>query len=95
MALDQTNLDAAWEDACIAFRQVAGIDLKSERAASADDIRKQFNAKKARDSEINRRVDKLKTVFDKTLTCVNRVGGIAAQGASMASSLCYILQPPC
>lgn len=83
MALNQTNLDSAWEDACVAFRQVAGIDLKTERPPTADDIRARFDAKKAKDAEEDRKVEKVKAIFRKTLTCIDRVGGIAAQGASM------------
>jgi fungal STAND N-terminal Goodbye domain len=83
VAVSGENLDGAWEDACLAFRNVAGIDLKKAVVPSADDIRAKFDGKKAKDADEHRKIDKAKDVFGKTVVCIEKIGNVAAMGASM------------
>ncbi|KAL9113689.1 MAG: hypothetical protein Q9227_002134 [Pyrenula ochraceoflavens] len=86
MASDVPDLQAAWDAACTEFIEATGIDPKSatkSKSSRGQDILDKFNTKKAKDELDRRKIDKAKTAIGNTITGIERIGKIAAQGASM------------
>ncbi|KAF2740355.1 hypothetical protein EJ04DRAFT_548404 [Polyplosphaeria fusca] len=84
MSVLRTDLQAAWADACAEFEKATDYDFKfTSEAASAEDIVRRFDAAKAKDAEAHHKMDKAKAAVGKTMVAIERIGAIAAQGASM------------
>ncbi|KAF2237356.1 hypothetical protein EV356DRAFT_564727 [Viridothelium virens] len=86
MAARAPSLQSAWDDACAEFQKATGIDLKTtpeSKTISGRDIYSQFDSQKARDAAKKHKWESAKTAISNTVVAVERVGQIAAQGASM------------
>ncbi|KAL9096512.1 MAG: hypothetical protein Q9165_001509 [Trypethelium subeluteriae] len=86
MAARAPSLQSAWDDACAEFQKATGIDLKAtpeSKTISGRDIYAQLVSQKARDAAKKHKWESAKTAISNTVVAVERVGQIAAQGASM------------
>jgi hypothetical protein len=84
-AEDDYNLQDAWDRVCMTFAQTTKVDLTTAPKYSVDEVLEQIRAKQDEDDEKNNKYKTAKDVIGKTLNFVMVLGGIAAQGASMAS----------
>jgi hypothetical protein len=84
MSGEAPDLTTAWAEACAEFEKATGYNLASGPGGkTGNDIVNKFNAAKIKDAEDRQKIDKVKTVIGKTVVAVERLGHIAAQGASM------------
>lgn len=81
------DLKKAWDEACDAFAKTASEDLKTKTKYTPDQVLEQIRAKQDKDEEKNAKYRVAKDVLSKTLDCIDNLGNIAAQGASMVRSL--------
>lgn len=81
------NIQEAWERACGAFAQTTKVDLTTSPEFTVDEVLDQIRIKQDEDDEKNKKFKTAKDVIGKTLTLITVLGGIAAQGASMVSTL--------
>jgi len=84
---DEYDLHEAWEKACRSFAATAKFDLRQDRALTPEEVISQLKAKRQKDDEKSAEFKVLKDVLWKSLTCIQTLGGIAAQGAGMVSIL--------
>lgn len=82
---DQYDLKKAWDDACDAFARTTSEDLTKKPKYSPNEVLEQIRAKQDKDEEKNAKYRVVKDVLSKTLDCIDNLGNIAAQGASMVS----------
>ncbi|KAI9667919.1 MAG: hypothetical protein M1821_000739 [Bathelium mastoideum] len=84
MSTELLDLGVAWRDACAEFSKATKIDIAAEEKESdGQDIVNKLNNARTKDAESHRKIDKAKTAFGRTITAVERIGTVAAQGASM------------
>lgn len=84
MSEDFTDLNSAWDAACVEFERATKINLVSlGKGRSKEDVIAKFKAMKTSDEEKDRKIEKAKDVVGKTLAAVDRLGQIAASGASL------------
>lgn len=84
MSGESSDLSVAWEEACTQFQKATGFDLKSATTReNGEDVVAKFNSVKAKDEEDRRKVERVKSVVGRTIVAVERLGQIAADGASM------------
>lgn len=84
---DDYNIQEAWERACGAFAQTTKVDLTTSPQFTVDEVLDQIRIKQDEGDEKNKKFKTAKDVIGKTLTLITVLGGIAAQGASMVSTL--------
>lgn len=84
---DDYNIQEAWNRACGAFAQTAKVDLTTSPKFTVDEVLDQIRTKQDEDDEKHNKFRVAKDVIGKTLKFITVLGGIAAQGASMVSSL--------
>lgn len=84
---DDYNIQKAWERACGAFAQTTKVDLTTSPKFTVDEVLEQIRIKQDDDDEKNTKFKAAKDIIGKTLTLITVLGGIAAQGASMVSTL--------
>lgn len=82
-ASDGYNLQEAWDRVCRSFAKTTDVDLTVAPKYTPDQVLEQIRAKQDEDDEKNAKFKVAKEVISKTLDCINILGGIAAQGASM------------
>lgn len=80
---DDYNIKAVWETACSSFAKTTSVDLKSTPKYTIDQVLDQIRQKQDDDEQRNAKYKVAKDVISKTLSCIEVLGGIAAQGASM------------
>jgi hypothetical protein len=81
---DEYSLQEAWDRVCGSFAKTTdGLDLTKPPKYTPDQVLEQIRAKQDEDDEKNGKYKVAKEVISKTLDCINILGGIAAQGASM------------
>jgi hypothetical protein len=84
------DLMEMWKLAMNEYRKLAGLTDKSLPAnLSVDDVVNRIDQSKKVDQEANAKYGIAKEVVRKTLICINTLGGIAAQAASMVSLSTY------
>lgn len=84
MSEDFTDLESAWDAACVEFERATKIDLASlGKGRNKEDVIAKFKAMKTSDEEKNRKIEKAKDIVGKTLAAVDRLGQITASGASL------------
>ena len=85
MVSNAPDLQQAWDDACVEFKKATGLDLaaNSDTLPDGDDIVNKFKDYKAKDAEGKEKLNKAKKAVKNTLVAVERIGQVAAQGASM------------
>jgi hypothetical protein len=89
---DDYNLQEAWNRVCGSFANTTGgIDLTKAPKYTPDEVLEQIRSKQDDDDEKNAKYRVAKEVIGKTLYCINILGNIAAQGASMVSVRVVIL----
>jgi 2-phosphoglycerate kinase len=84
---DDYNIQEAWERACGVFAQTTKVDLTTSPKFTVDEVLDQIRMKQDEEDEKNKKYKTAKDVIGKTLTLITVLGGIAAQGASMVSTL--------
>jgi hypothetical protein len=85
---DDYNLQEAWDRVCGSFAKTTdGLDLTKTPRYTPDQVLEQIRTKQDEDDEKNAKYKVAKEVISKTLDCINILGGIAAQGASMVCLL--------
>lgn len=84
---DDYNIQEAWDKACGAFAQITKVDLTTPPKLTVDEILDQIRTKQDENDEKNNKFKVAKDVIGKTLKFITVLGGIAAQGASMVSTL--------
>lgn len=84
---DDYNIQEAWDKAREAFARITKVDLTTPPKLTVDEILDQIRIKQDADDEKNNKFKVAKDVIGKTLTFITVLGGIAAQGASMVSTL--------
>jgi fungal STAND N-terminal Goodbye domain len=72
------DLQRMWVSVQVQFTKAAGKEFDAKKMLSIEDVVKQILPRT--DSP---KVQKAKDVFSKILTCIQRLGAIASQGASM------------
>ncbi|KAL9051933.1 MAG: hypothetical protein Q9162_005717 [Coniocarpon cinnabarinum] len=88
---DAIDLSAAWERTCKAFYKSTGRDLRATPVPTPEQVITSFSADKAEEDKKHHKVNEAKKVVRQTLDAVDRIGTVAAQGASMVfgpSTLC-------
>ena len=88
MVKEEYDLRKAWDEACDAFQQSASDDLKTKPKYTVDEVLEQIRAKQEKDAEKSAKFRVAKDVLTKTLDCIDSLGNIAIQGASM---VCFLL----
>ncbi|KLJ08852.1 hypothetical protein EMPG_15719 [Blastomyces silverae] len=89
---DGKDIEQMWREALVEFHKLSGHDPKKFTELSVDDVLGKINQRKELDDKKAAKYGKAKDVLDKTLTCIQTLGGLAAQGASMVfgpSDLCF------
>ncbi|CAI7615078.1 unnamed protein product [Penicillium pancosmium] len=89
---DDYNIKAAWDTVCLSFAKTTSVDLKSTPKYTIDQVLDQIRQRQDDDEQRNVKYKAAKDVISKTLSCIEVLGGIAAQGASMVfgpSALCF------
>ncbi|KAL4969541.1 uncharacterized protein BDV14DRAFT_209818 [Aspergillus stella-maris] len=89
---DDYNIQEAWDKACQAFSRMTKINLTASPKLSVDDVLDEISRKQDEDDKKQNKYRAAKDVISKTGNFIMVLGGIAAQGASMAfapSSLCF------
>jgi uncharacterized CHY-type Zn-finger protein len=79
------DLQQAWDEACAEFRRVTKFDIasKSNTIVNGEDVVNKFKDYKAKDAEGHERIKKAKTAVRNTVIAIEKIGQVAAQGASM------------
>lgn len=80
---DDYNLQAAWDTVCRSFAKTTSVDLTATPKYTIDQVLDQIRQKQDDDEQRNAKYKVAKDVISKTLSCIEVLGGIAAQGASM------------
>lgn len=95
---DDFNLQAAWDTVCQSFAKTTSVDLTATPKYTIDQVLDQIRQKQDDDEQRNAKYRVAKDVISKTLSCIEVLGGIAAQGASMvrnsltcANKVCLII----
>lgn len=83
---EEYDLKKAWDDVCTSFAKATDKDLREHPRYAPEEVLEQIRAKQDKDEEKNAKYKAAKDALSKTLDCINNLGGIAAQGASMVSS---------
>ncbi|PGG99903.1 hypothetical protein AJ79_08385 [Helicocarpus griseus UAMH5409] len=90
---DEEDIDQMWREALVEFHKLSGYDPKKFTGElSVGDVIGKIGQQKEKDEKKAAKYSKAKRVLDKTLTCIQTLGNIAAQGASMVfgpSALCF------
>ena len=85
---DDYNLQEAWTRVCGSYTNTTGgIDLTKPPKYTPDEVLEQIRLKQDDDEERNAKYQAARDVIEKTLYCINILGGIVAQGASMVCPL--------
>ena len=80
---DDYNLQRAWDEVCQSFAKTTKVDLTITPRYTIDQVLDQIRQKQDDDEQRNVKYKVAKDVISKTLSCIEVLGGIAAQGASM------------
>jgi DNA-binding SARP family transcriptional activator len=80
---DDYNLQGAWDTVCRSFAKTTMMDLTTTPRYTIDEVLNQIRQKQDDDEQRNVKYKAAKEVISKTLSCIEVLGGIAAQGASM------------
>ncbi|PGH00149.1 hypothetical protein GX51_05962 [Blastomyces parvus] len=89
---DGEDIEQMWREALVEFHKLSGHDPKKFTELSVNDVLGKINQRKELDDKKAAKYDKARNVLDKTLTCIQTLGSLAAQGASMVfgpSDLCF------
>ncbi|KAF2231419.1 hypothetical protein EV356DRAFT_518581 [Viridothelium virens] len=84
MTSEVLDLQSEWKETCDEFIKATRMDLNVESPNAQQILEKLDELKEAKVAESKTTVGKAKKVVGLTLHAVERIGGIAAQGASMA-----------
>ena len=91
-----TDVDEIWKAAIERYEEVAGVKFTSLASAhSVDDILNEIHEREARFKSRRHdgsRVDRFRTLVRKSLAPVDRIGEVAAQGASGVSNSILLLE---
>ncbi|KAJ5160763.1 uncharacterized protein N7482_007767 [Penicillium canariense] len=89
---DDYNLQGAWDTVCQSFAKTTTVDLTITPRYTIDQVLDQIRQRQDDDEQRNVKYKVAKDVISKTLSCIEVLGGIVAQGASMVfgpSELCF------
>ncbi|PGH12190.1 hypothetical protein AJ80_06810 [Polytolypa hystricis UAMH7299] len=90
--VDEEDLDQMWKEALVEFHKLSGRDPKKFTHLKVEDVLGKINQKKESDEKKSAKYAKAKDILGKTLTCIQTLGGLAAQGASMVfgpADMCF------
>ena len=82
---ESLDLDDLWKEAQDEFQKIFKKDPKKVPVLSAKDVIGKIDQKKESDEKQGAKYRKARIVLQKTLTCIQTLGNLAAQGASMVS----------
>lgn len=77
------DLDLMWKEALEEFHKLSGRDPKDFVDLKAKDVIGKINEQKEKDKKHREKYGKATDAVNKTLICIQNLGGIAVQGASM------------
>ncbi|WXC60198.1 hypothetical protein SNK03_006061 [Fusarium graminearum] len=82
-----TNVDEEiariWKDVEARVVQMAGGNpAKIKQGLGIDDVLKYLNEAQVKDKQVSEKYGTVKNIFNRTLQCIQTVGGIVADGAS-------------
>ena len=80
------NLQEVWDTVCQSFAKTTNVDLTTTPKYNIDQVLDQIRQKQDDDEQRNVKYKVAKDVISKTMSCIEVLGGIAAQGASMVCS---------
>ena len=86
------DLQRAWQDVLQSFAKQAKIELRPDRVLAPEDVIAQLKSKRDKEEADGSKYAVVKDVLGKSLACIQTLGGIAAQGASMVfgpTNLCF------
>ncbi|KAK2752745.1 hypothetical protein FQN55_005876 [Onygenales sp. PD_40] len=89
---DEHDIDVMWREALVEFHKYSGRDPNSFTELKVEDVIGKISQKKEKDEKKAARHGKAKDILQKTLTCIQTLGDLAAQGASMVfgpSTMCF------
>ncbi|QSS49502.1 hypothetical protein I7I53_09874 [Histoplasma capsulatum var. duboisii H88] len=89
---DGQDIEQMWGEALVEFHKLSGHDPKKFSELSIGDVIGKINQQKELDDRKAAKYGKAKEVLNKTLTCIQTLGSLVAQGASMVfgpSDLCF------
>lgn len=80
---DGQDIEQMWREALVEFHKLSGHDPKKFSELSIGDVIGKINQQKELDDKRAAKYGKAKEVLNKTLTCIQTLGSLVAQGASM------------
>jgi hypothetical protein len=80
---DDYDLQKKWNEVCDSFARTTKEDLSKHPKFTPDEVLEQIRLKQDRDEAKNAKYKAAKDILSKTLDCIDNLGNIAAQGASM------------
>ena len=82
---ESLDLDDLWKEAQDEFQKIFKKDPKKVPVLSVQDVIGKIDQKKEFDEKQGAKYRKTRIVLQKALTCIQTLGNLAAQGASMVS----------
>ncbi|OAX83844.1 hypothetical protein ACJ72_01801 [Emergomyces africanus] len=89
---DGEDIEQMWREALLEFHKLSGHDPKKFTELRAHDVINKISQRRELDEKKAAKYGKAKDVLDKTLSCIQTLGNLLAQGASMIfgpSNLCF------
>ncbi|KKZ61982.1 hypothetical protein EMCG_03539 [[Emmonsia] crescens] len=89
---DGKDIEQMWKEALVEFHKLSGHDPKKFTELRVEDVIGKINQQRELDEKKAAKYGKAKDVLDKTLTCIQTLGQLLAQGTSMVfgpSNLCF------
>lgn len=82
-----------WEKAELRFQKITNKSLRASKKKSLNDVIKDLETRYAdEDSDGESAKDRAKELIGNVLSCINLLGGIAAQGASIVGKIHWTVQ---
>ncbi|KAG5295105.1 neutral amino acid permease [Histoplasma ohiense] len=78
---DGQDIEQMWREALVEFHKLSGHDPKKFSELSIGDVIGKINQQKELDDKKAAKYGKAKEVLNKTLTCIQTLGSLVAQGA--------------
>ncbi|KAI0887806.1 uncharacterized protein GGS22DRAFT_154345 [Annulohypoxylon maeteangense] len=89
---EQKEIEATWKEVQNKVIELAGGDPKKVQTLDINSVLKYIDSVQASDKKKSEKFGAFKSVVNKTLQCINTVGGIVAEGASTVfapAGMCY------
>ena len=90
MANDEYDLQKSWDEACKGFQKTTSEDLTTKTKQTPDQVLDEIGARLENDAKKSEKFRAAKDVLNKTLECIDSLGTLAVQGASVVCHF-YIL----